>query len=67
MTPRVKPEAVSPQKAAALVDVSESTILRLIHAGKLKAVRYGKQWRIAIKDLRRGTADDTTEGSTSRQ
>jgi excisionase family DNA binding protein len=57
MTPSSRAEAVSPQKAAALMDVSESTILRLIRSGKLKATRIGRQWRIAIVDLRRGTAD----------
>ena len=57
MTPMPRAEAVSPQKAAALMDVSEATILRLIRSGKLKATRIGKQWRIAIVDLRRGTDD----------
>ncbi len=48
-------EAVGPQDAAALMDVSASTILRLIKAKKLKATRIGRQWRILLSDLRRGT------------
>lgn len=55
MTDTPKAEAVGPRKAAALMDVSEATILRLIRAGKLRATRIGKQWRIAIVDLKRGT------------
>ena len=48
-------EAVGPQTAAILMAVSESTILRLIRAGKLPAVRIGRQWRILISDLRKGS------------
>ncbi len=49
------PHAVGPRKAAAIMEVSEATILRLIHSGRLKAVRIGRQWRIALDDLKRGT------------
>ena len=52
---QTRAEAVGPLKAAQLMDVSESTILRQIRAGKLKAVRMGRQWRIEIRDLRKGT------------
>jgi excisionase family DNA binding protein len=52
---RQRPEAVSVQKAAELMAVSENTILRLVQAGKLKATRIGRQWRILIVDLKRGT------------
>jgi excisionase family DNA binding protein len=58
MTPPAKPETVSPQRAAVLMAVSESTVLRLIRARKLKAIRFGRQWRIKISDLRRGTSPD---------
>jgi excisionase family DNA binding protein len=51
----VRPEAVGPTKAARLLDVSESTIRRLIKSGKLKATRYGRQWRILLSDLRQGS------------
>jgi excisionase family DNA binding protein len=52
-----RPEAVSPQRAAILMDVSESTIRRLIRAGKLPATRLGRLWRILITDLRKGSQD----------
>lgn len=48
-------EYVSLQEAAARLHLSESTILRLIHAGLLKATRYGRQWRIPVRTLMRGT------------
>lgn len=55
--PRVKArEAVGPADAATLMDVSESTIYRLIRSGRLKATRIGAQWRILIIDLRRGSS-----------
>lgn len=55
--PKLRPVAVSPQDAAILMAVSEATILRLIKARKLKATRLGRQWRILLTDLKRGTAD----------
>lgn len=51
----IRPEAVSPQKAAKILDVSESTIKRQIYAGTLKAIRVGRQWRILLSELRTGT------------
>lgn len=56
MTPQIRPEAVGPRKAAAILDVSEATILRLIRSGQLKAIRVGKLWRIALNDLKKGSA-----------
>ena len=56
MTRTTRPEAIGPRKAAALMEVSEATILRLIRAKKLPAVRVGRQWRIMIADLKRGSA-----------
>lgn len=50
-----KPEAVGPLDAATLMNVSESTVLRLIKDGKLPAVRLGRQWRILLSHLRRGS------------
>lgn len=55
MTPAPKAEAVSPQRAAVLLSVSESTILRLIKSRKLPAIRVGRQWRISLADLKKGT------------
>jgi len=51
----VRPEAVGPGKAARLLDVSESTIRRQIRSGQLPAFQVGKQWRILLTDLRRGS------------
>lgn len=48
-------EAVSAEDAARLMDVSRSTIIRLIRTGKLPATRLGRQWRILLSSLRRGT------------
>lgn len=52
---KARPEAVGPRKAAELMDVSEDTIRRLIKNGQLKARRIGRQWRILVSDLKRGT------------
>jgi excisionase family DNA binding protein len=48
-----KPEAVSPERAAELLDVSVETIRRHIQSGKLPALRVGHQYRILLSDLRR--------------
>lgn len=53
---KLRPEALSPRDAAALLSVSENTILRLIAAQKLPAIRVGRQWRILISVLRRGAS-----------
>jgi len=52
--PRPKPEKISVQTAAALIDVSETTLMRWIRTGKLRATRYGRLWRIRISDLNQG-------------
>lgn len=52
---RPKAEAIGPLDAACLLGVSENTIYRLIRERKLPAIRVGKQWRIMITDLRRGS------------
>jgi len=57
MTPAPKPEAVSPRRAATIMSVSESTILRLIRSGKLRAIRVGRQWRIGLADLKKGASN----------
>jgi excisionase family DNA binding protein len=56
MTDKPKAEAVGPRKAAALMDVSLSTIHRLIKSGKLRTTRVGRQHRILINDLKRGSS-----------
>ena len=40
--------------------VSERTVRRWIKAGELPAIRLGRQWRIAKKDLERFLSDHRT-------
>lgn len=40
-------EALTPEQAAEALQVATETIRRLIRAGKLPAVKIGRQWRIA--------------------
>lgn len=51
------PEHVTPRRAAEIMHVSEATILRMIRAGRLNAVRMGRLWRIPYDDLKRGTTE----------
>jgi excisionase family DNA binding protein len=44
-------------EAAALFGVSRLTVYRWIHAGKLKAGRYGGQWRVTAAEITRRKAD----------
>jgi excisionase family DNA binding protein len=37
--------------AAEFLKLKEATIRALINDGKLRAVKFGKEWRIAPKDL----------------
>jgi excisionase family DNA binding protein len=46
---------VSPQRAAQMLRVSESTIMRRIWSGRLPAIRMGRLWRILLTDLRWGS------------
>ena len=50
-----KDDMVTPRRAAEIMLVSEATILRLIRAKRLKAVRIGRLWRIALDDLKQGS------------
>lgn len=63
----VRPEAVGPSKAAKLLDVSEKTILRLIHQKKLRAIRVGRSWRILLSDLRKGTGQQPSHTDETGQ
>ena len=40
------PEIVTPKQLAEFLQVSDQTIKRAIKAGKLKAFKVGKDWRI---------------------
>lgn len=39
------------QEAAELLKVSEATLRGLIKGGEVRAIRFGREWRIAVKDL----------------
>jgi excisionase family DNA binding protein len=67
MTDNPRAEAVGPRKAAALMDVSEATIIRLIRSGQLRATRMGRQWRILLSDLKRGTNPGEVDKSHNRR
>ena len=36
---------------AELLKVSETTVRGLIHEGELRAIRFGREFRVAVKDL----------------
>lgn len=39
------------QEIAELLKVSEATVRNWIHMGRLRAVRFGREFRVAVKDL----------------
>ncbi len=39
------------QEAAELLKLSEATLRGLIKAGDMRAIRIGREWRIAVRDL----------------
>lgn len=39
------------QEAADLLKLSEATLRGLIKAGDVRAIRIGREWRIAMRDL----------------
>ena len=47
----------TPTETAAIFGVSRLTVYRWIHAGKLKAGRYGGQWRVTAAEITRRKAD----------
>ncbi len=49
-------------EVAALMRVSKMTVYRLVHAGDLPAIRFGRSFRVpesAVADVVRGGAADT--------
>ncbi len=52
MSDRPKPDAISPERAAELLDVHPETIRREILRGRLTAFKVGQQWRILRSELR---------------
>jgi excisionase family DNA binding protein len=39
------------QETAELLKVSEATVRTWIRAGEIRAIRFGREWRLAVKDL----------------
>lgn len=67
----MKPEAISVQLAAQLLDVHEETVYRWIRAGVIEAVRIGPRLiripRLEIARLRLNRVGVTTQDHTSQQ
>ena len=65
-------EALSVQKLAQLLNVSQRTARRIIESGELKAHRIGRQWRVFYWDFRQyldraSNAGSVVEGSRANQ
>ena len=45
------PAMLSPERAAALLDMNPETIRRYIREGRLKATKIGNRWKISESDL----------------
>ena len=55
-----RPRYMTVAEVAALMRVSTMTVYRLIHAGDLPAVRFGKSYRLDEADVDRYLADQYT-------
>lgn len=40
-------------EVSALLKVTDETIREWIHARELRAIRFGREWRVAVRDLER--------------
>lgn len=40
-------------ETAAQLKVRESTVRSWIRGGKLRAIKFGREWRVAVRDLER--------------
>ncbi|WP_029008227.1 helix-turn-helix domain-containing protein [Azospirillum halopraeferens] len=38
-------------EVAAVLRISEETVREWIHAKDLRAIRFGREWRVAVRDL----------------
>ena len=43
---------LSPDEVAEFLDISLSTVKRMLYDGKLKGQKFGRQWRISRDDLK---------------
>ncbi|MBF5094849.1 helix-turn-helix domain-containing protein [Azospirillum sp. INR13] len=39
------------QEVSAVLKISEETVREWIHAKSLRAIKFGREWRIAVRDL----------------
>ncbi len=39
------------QEVSAVLKISEETVREWIHAKNLRAIKFGREWRIAVRDL----------------
>lgn len=49
---------------AELLKVSEATVRRWIHEGELRAIRFGREFRIAARDLETFVNDHATRSAS---
>jgi excisionase family DNA binding protein len=59
MADRMDTELLSIEQVAQRLGVGAKTVRRYVHEGRLKAVRIGKQYRIAVGDLAALTGQST--------
>lgn len=50
---------------AELLKVSEATVRTWIHEGQLRAIRFGREFRVAVKDLEAFVNAHATRSATS--
>jgi len=54
------------QEIAELLKVSEATVRARIHEGELRAIRVGREFRVAAKDLEAFVNAHATRSATSK-
>jgi excisionase family DNA binding protein len=56
--PVIAPLAVSPRKAATILDVGHDAIYTLLNAGRLRSVKIGRRRLIPVSELERFLAEE---------
>lgn len=56
----VQQESLSVQQVAAMHSLSAMTVLRMIRRGELRAVKFGRQYRIPVAEMQRYLAQAST-------
>ncbi|MCK9513784.1 MAG: helix-turn-helix domain-containing protein [Pigmentiphaga sp.] len=57
----------TPRELAEALNVSEFSIYRLIQAGRIHAVKVGRQWRIPEKEARRVAREGTDRQAHAKE